>query len=82
MTADIGTCYPLHCAALGKAILSHLPVEKIDSLLGLGPYEQMTENTITDRQQLLVEREKVRKCGYAVDREERAIEYAAWVLPP
>lgn len=72
LCAEIGTRHPVHGTALGKAILSHLSPEKIDALLGPGPYPQLAENTITDRRRLLAELEQVRMRGYALDREERA----------
>ncbi|GLH95793.1 IclR family transcriptional regulator [Phytohabitans aurantiacus] len=60
----IGRRLPAHATALGKALLAHQP-----GILD-GPLPRLTPNTITDPDALLVELEKTRERGYAVDREE------------
>ncbi|WP_255197720.1 IclR family transcriptional regulator [Halorarius litoreus] len=60
----------LHCTALGKAILAHLPEERVHAILDEHGLPQMTENTITDREALFAELEDVRDHGTAVDNEE------------
>jgi DNA-binding IclR family transcriptional regulator len=60
----IGRRLPAHATALGKALLAHQP-----GFLE-GPLPRLTPNTITDPDALLVELEKTRERGYAVDREE------------
>ena len=68
-----GTVAPLHASALGKAIAAHLPeaeVRRIISGTGLAP---LTRHTITALKDYLSELERVRACGYAVDREETDI---------
>jgi len=61
----------LHCTALGKAILAHLPEEKIEEILDTHGLPERTPNTITDRDELLEELEETRDRGYAYDRQER-----------
>lgn len=65
-----GTYYYAHNTASGKAILSALPPARLESVLDRWGLPGKTENTITDREALLDELERVRERGYAVDDEE------------
>jgi len=60
----------LHFSASGKAILAHLPAERVDAIVEEHGLVERTENTITDREELLAELEAVREQGYSVNREE------------
>jgi DNA-binding IclR family transcriptional regulator len=60
----------LHFSATGKAILAHLPTERLEWVLDEYGLVERTANTITDRATLLDELETVREQGYAVNREE------------
>ena len=66
---DVGRSEPLHCTALGKALLLQFPEKKIRAVLK-GDRERYTGNTITDAGKFITELEKVKKKGYAVDNEE------------
>lgn len=66
-----GTRTQLHTNASGKAILAHLPQDRAEEILDTYSLRQMTENTITDREQLYNELETVRERGYATNHEER-----------
>ncbi|MEK5520286.1 hypothetical protein B5V89_17140 [Heyndrickxia sporothermodurans] len=66
----VGKHAPLYCVASGKLYLAHLTEKQLDSYFLRNKLEAHTENTITSRTQLIVELEKVRKNGYAIDREE------------
>lgn len=61
----------LHNTALGKAMLAHLPNERVSEILDQRGMEATTENTITDRELLFSELETIRERGVAFDREER-----------
>lgn len=61
----------MHTAAPGKAILAHLPPERIDEIVDKHGLIQRTENTITDRAMLDKELDGIRDNGYALDDEER-----------
>jgi DNA-binding IclR family transcriptional regulator len=61
----------LHTTATGKAILAHLPAERVEAVLDRHGLVRRTENTITDRAELLAELETVREQGFALDRQER-----------
>lgn len=67
---ETGLREPLHCSALGKAILSSLSQDRIDTIIDDNELEAITENTITDRGELLDELETARERGYALDDEE------------
>jgi DNA-binding IclR family transcriptional regulator len=60
----------LHCTALGKAILAHLPEERVLTIADRHGLPEMTPATITDRDALLAELERVRERGVAFDDEE------------
>lgn len=64
---EIGRRAPLHCTAVGKAIMSYLSEEEINLIIKEKGLEKYTENTITSEKELKKELEKVRKQGYAVD---------------
>jgi len=67
----VGMRVHLQSTALGKAILAHMPRERVERILDLHGLPQITENTITDRQALFDELETVREQGFAIDDEER-----------
>ena len=67
---SIGSRAPAYCTGLGKAILAYLPEEELNNFLQSVPLKEMTENTITTKGNLLHEFERIRKQGFAVDREE------------
>ncbi|MCA8907612.1 MAG: IclR family transcriptional regulator [Rhodospirillaceae bacterium] len=67
--SEIGKRFPLHCTAMGKILLAHVPPEVLHSIVA-GRMKPMTENTITSRTRLVAELAKVREQGYALDREE------------
>jgi len=55
-----GTREHLHCIAAGKAILAHLPTERVDQIVDRHGLPAHTERTITDRDGLHEELEQVR----------------------
>jgi DNA-binding IclR family transcriptional regulator len=67
---DLGSRAPIHCCAPGKAMLAFLPDTALDAVLSGLKFEKHTEHTITSRKALLVELERIRACGYALDRGE------------
>lgn len=60
----------LHASAAGKAILAHLPSNRVERILDKRGLPEFTENTITDRDELYDELEHIREEGYAFNREE------------
>ncbi|MBW7651962.1 IclR family transcriptional regulator [Anoxybacillus sp. ST4] len=70
MHSKVGKRAPMHCTAVGKAILAHLPKHVVMDILkrkGLPPH---TDYTITDQRMFLRELERVCEAGYALDLEE------------
>ena len=61
----------MHTAAPGKAILAFLPPERVDEIVATHGLPRRTANTITDRETLDAELERIRDDEYALDDEER-----------
>ncbi|MDR3724625.1 MAG: IclR family transcriptional regulator [Terracidiphilus sp.] len=70
LAEQVGATDMLHCSALGKAYLAHLPFSEVRLLLGTRRLPAITGHTITSIMELQTELEKVRLQGYAVDAEE------------
>jgi DNA-binding IclR family transcriptional regulator len=71
----------LHTTALGKAIFAHLPDKKIDQIIQHHGLPQKTENTISDRDAIESEFERIRENGVAYDDEERLRGFRAVAAP-
>lgn len=69
--AHVGTRVPLHSTGLGKAILAHLPEERVEEIVDEHGLKQFTPNTITDRERLFEELREIHDSGLAFDEEER-----------
>ena len=69
MCSPVGEKNPLHCTAVGKVLLAYLPEEARESFLEK-PLTRYTPNTLTSPEELRRELEKIRRDGYALDREE------------
>jgi DNA-binding IclR family transcriptional regulator len=68
--SQTGKGYPFHCLSVGKAIAAFLPEADRTQLLSRSKFERFTPRTITRRNDLKREFEKIRQLGYAVDDEE------------
>jgi len=66
----VGKRNPLHCTGVGKVLLSGMTEEEIDRVISEKGLSPSTPNSITDRERLLEELERVRKTGIAYDNEE------------
>ncbi len=71
MFSAIGRRLPAHATAMGKALLAQRPDEEVSRLLP-HPLPGLTAQTLTDFDDLLAELARVRRTGYAVDREENS----------
>ena len=60
----------LHFSATGKAILAHLPEERVEWIVDEYGLPARTENTITDPDDLFAALERIRERGYALNDEE------------
>ena len=76
-----GVTIPPHCCASGKLLLAYLPVAERDRLLALLTLKSLTDRTITDRQVLAAEFERIVTAGYAVDNEEYVVGVACVAVP-
>ena len=61
----------LHTTSLGKAMLAHMPDDRVDEIVDRHGLPPGTENTITDPDELRAELREIRQRGYATDMEER-----------
>lgn len=69
LTSRVGMEIPLHCTAIGKAILSVLDPAQRAGLLNQ-PLSRKTEHTITHPNALEAELASIARQGYAIDNEE------------
>lgn len=60
----------LHFSATGKAILAHLPRERVEEIIDTHGLVRKTKHTITDPEALFEELERVREQGYATNDQE------------
>ena len=66
----IGAPLGLHCTAAGKVLLGWQPEQVVEQILEHTELPGLTTNTITERQALRRELEKIRRQGWAIDDEE------------
>lgn len=80
MRSLLGERAKMYCTGLGKAMLSGMNHEQIEACISadMRPY---TENTITDREQLLNELQLTKVRGYAVDNMEHEFGIKCVALP-
>jgi DNA-binding IclR family transcriptional regulator len=76
-----GIALPPHCSASGKLLLAFLPSEERSQLVATLPLPKFTERTITHRQMLANELERIAETGYAVDNEEYVVGVACVAVP-
>jgi IclR family acetate operon transcriptional repressor len=70
MNSRIGNPLPLHCSAIGKAILAFLPAEERDRVVGGLTLARRTDTTLTTRRALEADLKKTRARWWALDDEE------------
>jgi len=73
MNTWVGRRIDAHCTALGKALLAQLPAHRFDELYKYKALEQRTGRTISSRDALKRELQRIRVRNYAVDDEECGI---------
>lgn len=77
---QIGTTSPMHATATGRAVLAHLPQEDVAEVVTRG-LDSYSDSTITDPAQLQVDLDRIRREGYAVNRDEFRPEVCAVAAP-
>jgi len=66
MRSRVGATAPAYCTGVGKAMLARLPEPELARFLALVTLVRYTPRTLTTRQALLSDLERVRSRGYAV----------------
>ncbi|WP_276254996.1 IclR family transcriptional regulator [Halomontanus rarus] len=79
--APTGEFTHMHWTSLGKAILAHLPTDRVDEIVDRHGLPNATDRTITDREALAAELESIRANGYALEDEERRANIRAVAVP-
>lgn len=79
--SHIGERVPVHCTALGKAILSKISIDELKEKLNGYELRKFTENTITDVKKLTQNLNKINKDGFSIDHEEYK-QYVSCVAAP
>lgn len=69
-TAQPGYRKPLYCTGLGKVFLTFLPTEERDRLINQITYQKITDNTVSNRNELEAQLQSFRENGYSIDNEE------------
>ncbi|MGI6246889.1 MAG: IclR family transcriptional regulator [Pseudochelatococcus sp.] len=65
-----GERIPIHCSAMGKALLASRGINLAQAVAGLGRLHPMTPHSICRTDVLLAELERIRQTGHAVEEEE------------
>ena len=69
VASRVGNMLPVYATAIGKSQIAFEPKDSIEKLLP-DKLKAFTKNTITDKDNLFTELEKIRRQGYAIDNEE------------
>lgn len=70
MYSQIGRRVPVHCTALGKAMMAYMGIDEVERILENKGLTRVTERTIIERDRFLEELRLTRERGYAYDDEE------------
>src|SRR3954462_3469721 len=70
MDTWVGRRMSVHATSVGKALVAHIPQDRLQTIISERPLEKRTPKTITSLPRFLRELEKIRAQGYAVDDEE------------
>jgi len=66
-----GTRSPFHASGIGKAVLAHLPAERVTAIIRGTGLEIFTARTLSDAPSLARDLAEIRRRGWSVDDEER-----------
>jgi DNA-binding IclR family transcriptional regulator len=70
LRTPVGANFPVHCTAVGKAVLAHLPEDEIDAILLVNALTRYTSSTITRISELKERLRQIVQRGYARDDQE------------
>jgi DNA-binding IclR family transcriptional regulator len=77
----VGTTLPPHCCASGKLLLAFKSAQERAEIVASLPLPRFTDRTITNRQLLASELDRIAANGYAVDNEEYVVGVACVAVP-
>jgi len=77
----VGHRLPIHTTAIGKILVAYLPETEVLKILDLRGMEKKTRRSITDKKKFLIELEKTRKFGFALDNEENSLNVRCLAAP-
>jgi DNA-binding IclR family transcriptional regulator len=66
----VGTHSYMHCSSAGKAILAHLPDDRVTEILDRWGLKRFTEYTITDRERLIEDLQEGHERGFFINHQE------------
>ncbi|WP_458210372.1 IclR family transcriptional regulator [Haladaptatus sp. NG-SE-30] len=69
--STVGKREYLHCISLGKSMLAYMPRSRVEEIIDRHGLSGYTDATLTDREELFAELERIREQGYATDNEEK-----------
>jgi DNA-binding IclR family transcriptional regulator len=78
---DTGRRVPVHCTSSGKVLLAYLPEARRQAVLREAPLDALTPHTITSRDVLAGELDRVRRRGWSEAVNEREIGIASIAAP-
>ena len=76
-----GSRVPVYCTAIGKLLLAHQDAEARRGIILSGPLKRLTENTITDPDELEANLEEIRLLGYSINNQEDSVGLIAMAVP-
>jgi DNA-binding IclR family transcriptional regulator len=81
MASSVGDSVPLYCTGLGKAILAWSSPGEQKKYINHQVFTCFTDTTITSGQALLKELVRIKKRGYAIDRQEHEVGVVCVAVP-
>jgi DNA-binding IclR family transcriptional regulator len=78
---SVGSHVPLHCTAMGKLFLAHMPKRVRENYYAAAPLERFTERTITDPDQMEDEIAAIRGDGVSINNQEYMVGLVGMAVP-
>jgi IclR family transcriptional regulator, acetate operon repressor len=78
---SVGSHVPLHCTAMGKLFLAHMPKRTRERFYAAGPLRRYTDHTITDPAAMEQALEKIRADGFTVNDQEYMVGLVGLAVP-
>lgn len=79
--SPIGNRMPAYTTACGKALLAHLPPERLVHYMDGAHFERLTATTITSKTALTKELQTIRRRGFSEDNEESELGLSCFAVP-